>query len=130
MIILDTCALLWLVNSPERLSDRAASTIQANPDELAVVSISVWEIAIKAAKGGLLFPEDLPPYEWYARVKSAYGLIEFPLEARTLCLAADLPPVHGDPCDRMIIATAAENSLPIVTADEKIRHYPDVRVIW
>lgn len=41
-----------------------------------------------------------------------------------------LPPIHADPCDRLIIATAQEQSLPIVTADTIIPRYPEIRVIW
>lgn len=130
MILLDTCALVWMTNQPSSLSAEASKAIRRSADALAVVPISAWEIAIKCRDGGLRLSGRLTPQEWYAETVRRYGLYEIPLDARVLCESVALPPIHRDPCDRMIIAAAQHHGLPIVTADTTIPRYPDVRVIW
>ena len=130
MIILDTCALMWLVNSPADISIPAATAIRAQARELAVVPISAWEVAVKTANGGLQLPGGVDPFSWYRTARERYGLREIPLSASLLCRAAALPPIHRDPSDPMIIAAAIESRLPVVTADPVFGRYPGVTVVW
>jgi PIN domain nuclease of toxin-antitoxin system len=130
MILLDTCALLWLAIEPKRLSADARAAIRRHADALAVSPISAWEIATKAQSGKLRFPKVLPPLAWYRKAVERYALRECPLDAATLCRAVALPPLHHDPCDRMIIATAIVHDLPVVTADGNFARYPSLTVIW
>ena len=57
-------------------------------------------------------------------------LAEPPLDARIACAAAALPPIHGDPFDRVVVALAGDRALTILTSDENIPKYPGVRTIW
>jgi len=59
-----------------------------------------------------------------------YGMREIPLDAELLCASVALPWIHRDPCDRMLVAAALRNRMPIITADTTIPTYPGVRVIW
>lgn len=130
MIVLDTCALVWLVDSPAELSDNAIEAIRKNSGSTAVLPISAWEIALKVRNGGILMRHSMSPYEWYREVLEDYGLVEIPLDAKILCASAKLEFIHRDPCDRMIIAAAIEHRSPVVTADQTFRKYPGLKVIW
>ena len=130
MLLLDTCALLWLVQDPEQLSARAREAIRKNAQSLAISPISFWEIAIKQAQGHLQFLRGTDLEEWHFEVVASYRLKELPLDAATLIASARLPPIHKDPCDRMIIASALRAKVAIVTADLIIPSYPKVKVCW
>jgi PIN domain nuclease of toxin-antitoxin system len=119
-MILDTCALLWLASGHKKLSRAALKQINQAP-RLYVSAISGFEVAIKAARGKLKLP--LPAQEWFNQVADHHGIAILPLELDTCIAAAQLPPIHDDPCDRFIIATAKLNGLAVVTADERFERY-------
>ena len=119
-LILDTCALVWLVADDERLSMTARKEIEAA--ELVFVSpISAWEVSLKAARGGLELP--LPPLEWFNRALVAHHLVLANLSVEIMVAANQLPWHHRDPADRFIIATAKQERLAIVTADARFAAY-------
>ena len=119
-LILDTCALVWLVADDERLSLTARKEIEAA--ELVFVSpISAWEVSLKAARGGLELP--LPPLEWFNRALVAHHLVLANLSVEIMVAANQLPWHHRDPADRFIIATAKQEGLAIVTADARFAAY-------
>ena len=119
-MILDTCALLWLASRDKRLSRSTLEAINEAP-AVYVSAISGFEIAIKAARGKLKLP--CPPQEWFEKVVEHHGLAVLALELDVCFAAAQLPPIHDDPCDRFIIAAAKMNSLAVVTADERFEGY-------
>jgi PIN domain nuclease of toxin-antitoxin system len=127
MVLLDTCTLLWLVSNKLELSAAASAAI-ADSDSIYVSSISIFEIARKCQRGTLDI--QLPPLEWYETAQALHGFIEIPLTGRITARAAELPPIHKDPADRFLIATAMDWQMPIITPDEKIRQYPQAAVIW
>jgi PIN domain nuclease of toxin-antitoxin system len=128
VIILDTCALLWLVGTPEKLSQRARRAVSTMP--LAVVAISAWEIALKTQSNKLHLPDGMVPTEFMAMALADFNIRELHMDAATFCAAAALPPIHRDPCDRMIVASAQRHRLPIVTADAIMPRYPAITVLW
>ena len=119
-MILDTCALLWLASGDKKLSRTALKEINAAA-AVYVSAISGFEIAIKVARGKLKLPN--PPQEWFEGVVAHHGLAVLPLELNTCIAAAQLPPIHADPCDRFIIAAAQLHDLRVVTADEQFEKY-------
>ena len=119
-MILDTCALLWLASGDKKLSRSALKAIH-EAAAVYVSAISGFEIAIKAAKGRLKLPK--PPQEWFHKVVAHHGLAVLPLELNVCIAAAQLPPLHNDPCDRFIIATAKLHELTVVTTDEQFEKY-------
>jgi PIN domain nuclease of toxin-antitoxin system len=119
-VILDTCALLWLASGSKKLSRSALKEINEAP-AVYISAISGFEIAIKAAKGKLKLP--YPPQEWFEKVVEHHGIAVLPLQLNDCITAAQLPPIHDDPCDRFIIAVAKSNNLPVVTADERFEKY-------
>ena len=119
-MILDTCALLWLVGGSKKLS---RSTLKAINDAPAVYvsAISGFEVSLKAAANKLELSH--PVGEWFERVAEHHGLTVLPLDLKVCIAAAQLPPIHDDPFDRFIIATANLNDLTVVTADERFEEY-------
>ncbi|MGE5549078.1 MAG: type II toxin-antitoxin system VapC family toxin [Bacteroidota bacterium] len=128
VILLDTCSLLWLAADQDRLSAAAKTAIGENADRLFVSSISAFELAIKARKGKLELP--MGPAIWYESALQHHGLTEVPIDGAIASLAVNLPPLHSDPCDRFIIATALHHGMAIVTCDVLISQYKEARVVW
>lgn len=128
MILLDTCALLWLVMDSARLSDTAKSTVRESRGAIFVSAITAFEIGQKHAAAKLVLP--FSPSEWFGRACSAHGLSVIPLTSDHAFLASSLPLIHRDPFDRLLIATAQTLDIPLVTQDPLIHSYPSVRAIW
>jgi PIN domain nuclease of toxin-antitoxin system len=127
-ILLDTHAFLWWVSERgARLSDRARDVLSDGDTEVAVSVVSVWEIAIKTGAGRMDLPDSVERYVPDRLHHHAFELlsIELPHTFR----AGVLPRIHGDPFDRMLIAQAQIEGLPILTADPAISRY-DVETIW
>jgi PIN domain nuclease of toxin-antitoxin system len=119
-MILDTCALLWLAEGGDRLSKAARDRIE-NAPIVYVMSISAFEIGIKCRSGKLRLP--MPTAEWFQAVVNHHGLAVQPLDWNVCLAAAELPPLHKDPCDRFIIAAAKMRRMPVVTSDNSFTAY-------
>lgn len=128
MLLLDTCALLWLAHSPMNLSEQARKAIVDNAGGIFVSAISIWEVTLKHRSGRLGLPAD--PKHWYSTVLEHHGIAELPVTGAVAIRSANLPNIHRDPADRFVIATALENRLRVVTPDPHIRDYPDVSFVW
>lgn len=124
-LLLDSCALLALGNGT--LPPRAARALETAVTA-GVSVVSPWELAIKAARGKLSFRE--PVYDWFCRIVATYHLGLLRLDPRTACAAAALPPIHSDPFDRVLVATALEHELTIVTCDKIVPTYPGILTLW
>lgn len=128
MLLLDTCALLWLAADQTKMTDAARQAIASHADSLFVSAITAFEIAIKHRQGKLSLP--LPPLKWYAEALDFHGIHELSVTGAIAVMSVQLPPLHNDPCDRIIIATATTNNLSIVTVDELIAQYPQAKITW
>jgi PIN domain nuclease of toxin-antitoxin system len=118
-MLLDTCALLWLVEGT-RISRPVLKQIQAAPN-LCVSAISAFEVALKVHSGKLTLSD--PVTVWINDAMAHHGISIVPLDLDICVKAAGLPPVHADPCDRFIIATALIHDFPIITKDERFAAY-------
>ena len=123
MLLLDTHALIWLDAGME-LTDTALVAIElarANGGVL-VSAVSAWEIGALARKGRLRL--DLAPSAWMRRFLSNAGVRSVPLSIEAAIEASGLPqPLHSDPADRLLIATARELGIPLLTRDRLIHKY-------
>lgn len=124
MHLLDTSTLLWALAAPERLSHAARKAIQDKQSILSVVSY--WEIVLKTRKGLLPIPD---PVNWWTRASGLFGDRVLSIRASHISALAALPDLHRDPFDRILIAQAVAEGLPLLTPDEHIARYP-IRVIW
>ncbi|PIU31117.1 MAG: PIN domain nuclease [Syntrophobacteraceae bacterium CG07_land_8_20_14_0_80_61_8] len=114
LMLLDTCALLWLAQGGGQLSPEALQQLAEAPF-VYVSAISGFEIGIKHAKGKLELP--MLPLPWFNAIVAHHDLQVLSLDADICIRSTQLPSVHHDPCDRMIVATAQKHHLRIVTAD-------------
>lgn len=125
--LLDTHVLLWWLFDDARLSQSARKTIEDPERIIMVSSASAWEISTKYRLGKLPHAaevvKNLP--QWIRRVHMA--VLEISLEHALA--AGSLPGPHRDPFDRMLIAQAQMEDIPIMTTDPAFRHYP-VNICW
>ena len=120
-MILDTCALLWLAGGDQKkISDKTLSLINNTP-VVSIVAITGFEIGIKYQAGKLILPAS--PQKWMDAVLEFHGIGVVNLDLEICTLATELPHIHKDPCDRLIIAAALMNKLPVVTADKRFAEY-------
>ena len=120
ILLLDTCALIWLSIGGGELSKQALDRIE-NAKSVFVSSISAFEISLKYNKGGIELPCD--PERWYSEVLENHDILEIAVDGKIALASTKLPAFHKDPCDRFIIATARLNRLDIVTADKLFNQY-------
>ncbi len=122
-LLLDTHALIWALEDSRKLSAKARRAIEDGRNEVLTSAVSAWEIAIKSAMGRLTVPSDLDEAVEHA------GFTPLPLAFSTAQRLKELPEHHRDPFDRMLIAQALDEQVPIVTADRKMSLYR-VAVFW
>jgi PIN domain nuclease of toxin-antitoxin system len=120
MILLDTCALIWLAIGGGELSSSTLTAI-ARAEFVFVSAISAFEVAHKYKKGGIELPCD--PLKWYHDVLRHHDIAEIKIDGDLAIAATKLPDIHRDPCDRFIIATAMMNNMPVATGDKLFSKY-------
>lgn len=126
MYLLDTCAFLWYLEGSDKLSPKAAAILRTSPDVFLSL-VTLWEIAIKKTIKKLDLP--LSTADLLSICERA-GIRIIPISAAYFDVIQELPLIHGDPFDRLIIATATREKLAILTEDEKIKRYPNIETVW
>jgi PIN domain nuclease of toxin-antitoxin system len=126
-LILDTSALLWVLLTPANLSATAARLLGDAANLLFVSVASLWEITIKVGIGKLAIPNS--DIEEVIANLAAFRIRVLPIRSEDLKALQALPPHHKDPFDRIIVAQAQVEGIPIVTTDQRIQQYA-VRVLW
>jgi PIN domain nuclease of toxin-antitoxin system len=125
--LLDTCTFLWWNLNDPQLSTAARKVIENGENEIYFSAVSAWEITLKAARGRLILP-DLPGR--YIAERLTYNHFQaLPIQVSHALQIERLPEYHRDPFDRLLIAQAQLENLPLLTADEQIRRY-DLTIIW
>ena len=125
--LLDTHTFIWWITDDPRLSPRVREIIGNGKNELFLSAASGWEMAIKAKLGRLQLPDSL---ERFIPEQMALNAIEsLPVQMSHALHVYKLPTHHRDPFDRLLIAQAQLENLPILTVDPQISRYP-VKVIW
>lgn len=127
MILLDTHAWIWAVSAPTRLG-RDGRRLLARDRARGVAAISCWEVATLAARGRIELDRD--PVAWMEEALLEAGADLLPLTPAVAAASAQLGDFHGDPADRLIIATALTHGAILVTKDERIREFGAVRTAW
>jgi PIN domain nuclease of toxin-antitoxin system len=129
MLLLDTCALIHDALTPTRLGPRARSAIEDADaaGQLALCDISLWEVAMLVAHGRLAPGTDCRSFLDLAL--SARSISVLPITVDIAARSVSLP-LHGDPADRIIAATAIVHRATLVTADRRLRRSRIVPTIW
>ena len=118
--LLDTHLLLWAASAPERLSAKARRLLLALDSLLIFSSASLWEISIKRTLGRADFDVD-PRSLWRMLLVSGYR--ELPVTSEHTVAVNDLPPLHKDPFDRILVAQARVEGLVLLTVDKAVAKY-------
>ncbi len=126
-LLLDTHSFLWVQTQPARLSRLVRSFIESSEHEVYLSAVSCWEIAIKAKLGKLRIPDELARAVESAAVQAGFSCLS--VSFRHAQAAGQLPLLHRDPFDRMLIAQALEEDLVLVSNETMFDSY-GVRRVW
>ncbi len=120
-LLLDTHVWLWWIATPDRLGARARDLIAARENQILLSAVSALEISIKSALGKLTLNEPAEVFvpRWAERTR----VDALPVDFRHALRAGSLPTHHRDPFDRLLIAQAQVEGVPIVTADRQLSAY-------
>ena len=120
--LLDTHVILWWFTTPEKIRLKAQQIIKDKSNIIFVSSASFWEMAIKKSIGKLTLPHNL------LETAIAEGFKFLPIMPEEGLGVADLPFLHSDPFDRLLIIQAKLHDLVIITNDSKIIEYPVISI--
>lgn len=124
--LLDACSLIWYVDDPQKLSATAHAAITSGANDLYLSAATVWEISIKVGLGKLKLSG--PFRRWIEKAISDLGLNLLPITVEVADVQAGLPQHHGDPFDRIVVATCRVENLSVVSADAVFDAYGVTRV--
>ncbi len=126
-LLLDTHTLFWAVDVPSRISATAMAAMADPANDRLLSAATIWEVAIKVGQGkfGLAMPYRL----WMDKAIFDLKLTILPVTVAYADRQSTLPPHHKDPFDRLLIAQALVESIPIVSMDVAFDHYGVTR-IW
>ena len=126
--LLDTHIWVWWLTGDPALTARERTALDgaANAGDLCLAAISLWEAQMLHARGRLSLPVPFP--DWLQRAAAPPVVTVLPLDVQVVTALAKLPgSFHGDPADRLIVATARAHQLPLATHDTRIRTSRTVR---
>ncbi|RME47267.1 MAG: type II toxin-antitoxin system VapC family toxin [Caldilineae bacterium] len=126
-VLLDTHTFLWWIDDDPRLSPRAREVIGDGGNVVYLSAASGWEMAIKARLGKLQLPGALSSFIADQLIANAFDSL--PVQMSHALHVYTLPPHHRDPFDRLLVAQAQVEDIPLLTADPQIGRYA-VQVIW
>lgn len=126
MYLLDTCTFIWLTSEPINLSSKAKKLLSSDRS-LILSHISILEISLKWSSGKLKLPTT--PRIWLKEQVSVWKLEELNLNIDHILAVSELPLIHRDPFDRLLITQAISEDLIIISPDEVFKSYP-VAVEW
>ena len=125
-IILDTHAAIWFFEDDKRLSKLAIDAIYDLENMIYVSIASVWEVAIKLSTGKLTFDGGIENFI-ETIYKNEFELLD--ISPRHTKMVAELPFIHRDPFDRMLVAQAMIEDMTVLTVDENIVKY-EIKSMW
>jgi PIN domain nuclease of toxin-antitoxin system len=120
-LLLDTHAFLWYIAADPKLPATFRQAIQDQTNEVYLSVASVWETIIKHSLGKLAIPT--PPADYLARQREAHGIASLPIDEGAMSFLAELPPLHRDPFDRLLVAQALQHGLTVATVDPDVAAY-------
>jgi PIN domain nuclease of toxin-antitoxin system len=126
-ILLDTHTFLWWITDDQKLSGRAREIISDGSNELFLSAATGWEMAIKAQIGRLKLPGE--PIHFILEQMRINAIQSLPIQMNHALHVSTLPQHHRDPFDRLLIAQAQLEGLPVLSSDHQLANY-QVEVIW
>lgn len=126
-ILLDTHSFLWFINGDQNLSQNGRSIIENKISESLISVVSLWEMAIKISTGKMKLASNFHDFIPHQLEKNGIKVLSINIDHMARLIG--MPFYHRDPFDRMIIAQALTEEIPIVSADESFDAY-SVNRIW
>ena len=126
-LLLDTHVLLWWHDQPARLTETAYDAIHDLGNDVFISVVNGWEMQIKAQLGKLTLPKPLHVILQEEQATNGFRLL--PVTIEHVYALGSFPLHHRDPFDRLLIAQAHQEGLPLVTHDPKLSPYP-VSLLW
>ena len=124
-VLIDTQSFIWFFENNSQLPSSVRLFMERS-NNLVVSIASFWEITIKASIGKLIIPENIADLMDKALSK---GFVILPIERNHLLTLSSLELIHRDPFDRIIIAQAISEDMPLVSSDGIFKQYP-VKHVW
>ena len=121
-LLLDTHIFLWFISRDRHLPDFMEESIRNPDNEVYLSVVSLWETIIKHQLGKLPLPH--PPERYLPKQRERHQISSLSLDESSVSRLANLPSIHRDPFDRMLICQALEHTLTFVTVDDTISLYP------
>jgi PIN domain nuclease of toxin-antitoxin system len=125
--LIDTHTAIWYIQGDNRLSDNVRKIIDTPTNQINFSIVTLWEIVIKINIGKLELTKD---YTFFRSLLEQVGFSKLELDERYFESYLKLPLVHRDPFDRMLIAQAISENMPIISADTKFDLYSEIERIW
>ncbi len=125
--LLDTHAFLWMAADPDHLSEKVRNIMQEQMNGLFLSAASGWEVALLHMLGRFELPD--APHRFVPEAMNHFNLQPLSISFPTAISAATLPLIHRDPFDRIIIAEAKKENMPIMSKDAMFSKY-GVETIW
>jgi PIN domain nuclease of toxin-antitoxin system len=126
-LLLDTHAFLWWCADSPKLPLRARRAVADQSNQVLISAVSGWEVAIKSRLGRLELPER--PTEFMVRMLERHGFGVLPVAMAHALGEHELPEIHHDPFDRLLVSQSQSENAVLVTNDEMIMRYP-VETLW
>lgn len=126
-LLLDSHVFLWLMNEPEKLPHKVLAMCESPENSLHLSAASVWELQIKQTLGKLTMQQPLKAI--LDEQQQINSLEVLPVKLNHLWRLSDLPRVHNDPFDRLLISQAIVEDMSLVSADQMFSSYP-VKLFW
>lgn len=126
-LLLDSHVLLWYLVNDDRLPQPVKDLLEDRATPVTVSVASQWELMVKALAGRLRLPDALERFLSDPIEEAGFRVLS--LEPRHVLALPELPQIHGDPFDRMLVAQALVEEMSVVTGDPAIARYP-VDVVW
>ena len=116
--LLDTHIILWWLSDIKKIAAKARRIIEDKENTMYISSVSFWEMAIKKSIGRLSYPADL------IHILTQEGFLFLAISPEEALAVSDLPALHSDPFDRMLVIQAKLHDLVLITKDTQIEQYP------
>lgn len=126
-LLLDTHIFLWFINQDCRLSEHFKQAIQNPDNEIFLSVVSIWECEIKYQLGKLPFPQS--PAIYLPQQRTKHFIKSLVVDEASIAQLINLPPLHRDPFDRLLICQALQHNLIMLTEDKSILNYPMVQYL-
>lgn len=126
-LLIDTHIFLWYITEDNRLNAVWDQMITDPRNQVFLSVVSFWELIIKSRTGKLPLPE--APEVYVPRRRDQHRIISLSVDELDVAYVAQLPSIHNDPFDRLLIAQSLRHGLTLLTVDAKVRAYPNLSLL-